>query len=120
MYGKISNGHITDSLSTVPVSHVNDVTLSRVFDTQYLNNTNKTLNVLVSVIHTTVAAGEIAKVLVYDNTVNIAMVSGIESGPARASASTTTIPIAPGHQYSCYNIVTGGASNAVVKWLEVY
>ena len=117
MYTKISDGRITDSLSTVPVMTITDVTASRAFNLWYFNTTGKTLFVLISVQHTSAAAGDSAKV---NASVDITIPSGIENGPARSEHSSVTLIVAPNLRYTCDSIVTGASTNVLNRWIEAY
>ncbi len=67
----ITDGKISDSLSTVPITHLNDVTASRALLNNYTNATGKTLFVSVGIACEIRVSGDTATAAVLIDGVNL-------------------------------------------------
>lgn len=104
------------------VTIVDIVTLSRAFNVDYVNNTGKTMFVMVTVIHHVEALNDYATVGADVDTWNVAT-SSLSAGAAGINLDTVAslvFAVMPGSTYKLVQSVGGTGVNALDRWVESY
>jgi hypothetical protein len=116
----ITNGMISDSLSNVPISHVDiHTTATRNFGVDYTNNTGRTIFLGITILHQIPTVSDNAYAAVVINGTVISR-SGYEIGNSPGETMTTSqmAAVKPGQTYRCNSFVGGTGTNTLVAWIE--
>lgn len=117
----LTDGKITDSLSTVPVTTSNNVYAERAFDTIYTNNTGKTLFVFVNTVHRAGSGSDYATIQKESPAGVATGIVGFGSGFINVGFYfDIVLVVKPGDTYRLTKAVGATATITFNSWFEIY
>ena len=115
----ITDGKISDSLSTVPIQTVNDVTATKSIGVNYTNTTGKTLYISIYATFAVSVSGGTAMLSVQVPQATLLGWNGLVSSPVMTIAQSIFVIVKPDQTYRFNKSETNGLVT-LTAWIESY